>query len=338
MKPDLNHCIVVIVWASVQSRAKHWAEVMNAPIYYVSRRPFGSISMFLAPLRYILQAVDTWRILWQHRPALIHVTNPPFFAPLIVSWYCKISGAHYVMDTHSPALYSRRWGWSLAFQRCLARQACLNIVDQERFRKMFEEFGARTVVMERPPAGVALPAPAKRTFGKPLEITVVNTFAPDEPLKPIYQAARKLPDVRFYILGDKRFAPRGTFDNVPENVSFTGYLLGEKYWQRIMSSNAVMCLTTYPYSLLAGGQDGMLAGVPLILSRQPALTDYFTKGTIFVEHTPDSIVEGIQQIKRKEQELRREISELLEEKRLLWKKNYRAIEEILENYCENNSK
>lgn len=329
MKPALDHRIAVIVWASVQSRAKHWAEVMNAPIYYISRRPFGSISMFLAPLRYILQAVDTWRILWQHRPALVHVTNPPFFAPLIVYWYCKLSGARYIMDTHSPALYSRRWGWSLAFQQYLARRACLNIVDQARFKKMFTEFGARTVILERPPSSVFLPAPIKRPPKKPFEITVVNTFAPDEPLKPIYQAARKLPDVRFYVLGDKRFAPRGTFDNVPENVFFTGYLLGNEYWQCIMSSNAVICLTTYPYSLLAGAQDGMLAGTPLILSRQPALTDYFTKGTVFVDNAPESIVEGIQQITHKEQELRREISELLEEKRLLWEKNYRAIEEII---------
>jgi len=328
-KPSLNGRIAVIVWAAMQDRAMRWAEVMNAPIYYVSRKPFGSSSVFLTPLRYILQAVDTWLILWRQRPELVHVTNPPFLAPLAVYLYCQITGAKYMMDTHSPALYSRRWGWTFLFQRYLAKHAYLNIVDQERFKRMFEECGARAVVLQRPPVNVLLPRPIEHLGNGIVEITVINTFAPDEPLEPIYQAARKLTDVVFYILGDKRLAPPGTFDNVPENVCFTGYLHDNEYWQRVMSSTAVMCLTTYPYSLLAGAQDGMLAGIPLIISRQPVLIEYFTKGTIFVDHTPDSIVDGIQQLRSREAELRREILDLLTEKRLLWEKNYQVINEII---------
>lgn len=329
MKPDLDGRIAVIVWAAGQDRAKGFARVLNAPIYYVSRTPFGSDSKVLTPLRYFLQAMDTWRILRRQKPALIHVTNPPFLAPLVVHLYCCVTGAKYIMDTHSPALYSRRWGWTLPFQRYLAKRACLNVVDQERYRKMFEAFSARAVVLQRAPVDLHLPPPTGHLSGKPWEITVINTFAPDEPLQPIYQAAKRLTDVQFYVLGDKRFAPPDAFDNVPENVTLTGYLRGDEYWQRIVSSNAIMCLTTYPYSLLAGGQDGMMAGIPLIISRQPALTDYFTDGAVFVENTANSIIEGVQQIRRREPYLRQEISNLFVQKRLLWKTNFQIFDEIV---------
>jgi glycosyltransferase involved in cell wall biosynthesis len=329
MKPDLDRRIAVIVWAAVQDRAKAYAQVLNAPVYFVSRRPFGSNARLLTPLRYFLQALETLGILWRQKPALIHVTNPPFLAPLIVYLYCCLTGAKYIMDTHSPAMYSRRWGWTFPIQRYLARRAYLNVVDQERYRKRFEAFGARTIVLQRPAVDVHLPPPIGHASGKPIEITVINTFAPDEPLQPIYQAADSLKDVHFYVLGDKRFAPPGAFDQVPENVTFTGYLRGDDYWQRIVSSNAVMCLTTYPYSLLAGGQDGMRAGIPLIISRQPVLTDYFTDGTVFVENTAESIVEGIQQIRCREQDLRREITELSGQKRSLWQTNFQVFDQIV---------
>jgi hypothetical protein len=214
-------------------------------------------------------------------------------------------------------------------QRALARPALVNIVDQERYKVLFESWGARAVILQRPPADIVLPEPKLHSSGNLLEITVVNTFAPDEPLESIYQAARRLTNVHFYILGDTKLAPSGILDNVPENVSFTGYLLGDDYWQRIVSSNAIMSLTTYPYSLLAGAQDGMLAGVPLIISRQPVLTDYFTSGTVFIENTPDSIVEGVKQIRHRERDLRREISELAAEKRQLWKDNFQICNQII---------
>lgn len=336
MKSTLDQRIAVIVWAASQDRAKRWAEVLNAPIYFVSRLPFGSPSIFLAPLRYILQAMETWQILWRQRPLLIHVTNPPFFAPLVVFIYCRITGAKFMMDTHSPALYSRRWGWSLVFQKYLAKRAVLNIVDQDRFKKMFEGIGARAAILQRPPVDITLPEPIAHQSGRSMEITVVNTFAPDEPLEPIYHAAEKLTDVHFYILGDTRYAPGGIINKAPVNVSFTDYLHGEDYWRRIVSSDAVMCLTIYPYSLLAGAQDGMLAGVPIIISRQPVLVDYFTKGTVFVENTADGIVDGIQQVRSHGAVLRRELSELLAEKRLLWKESYQAIDEIVGELCERN--
>jgi glycosyltransferase involved in cell wall biosynthesis len=91
-----------------------------------------------------------------------------------------------------------------------------------------------------------------------------------------------------------------------------------------------MTLTTYPHSLLAGGTDGMAVGRPIILSRQPALTEYFTKGTIFVDNSQESIVDGICQLQREQNRLRQEIMELAIEKRQLWEINFQKLMSLIE--------
>lgn len=325
MSNPLDNRVAVIVWAQSQDHAKKWAEIFNAPIYFIFHKPFGLSFKALLPLRYLLQIYDTWQVLWRQKPSLIHVTNPPVLAPLVVDWYCRLRRAKFVMETHSPALFSRRWGWTLPLQRALSRRALVNIVDQKKFKQLFESWGSKTAVLSKPPLRIVLHQPDTHQTQTSLQITVVNTFSPDEPLEPIFLAAQQLNDVIFFVLGDIEIAHPGVLEKAPKNVRFTGYLKNDDYWHQLASSDAVMSLTTYPYSLLAGAQDGMCVGAPLIISRQPALEDYFTRGTIFVHNTGEDIVEGINLLKVEKKRLRREIAELYMEKRRLWNSDCEAF-------------
>jgi hypothetical protein len=161
-------------------------------------------------------------------------------------------------------------------------------------------------------------------------VTVVNTFNPDEPLEPILGAAKLLPQVRFFILGNTDLADRRLLRSAPDNVRFTGYLWHDAYWSQLRDSQAIMVLTNYPYSLLAGAQDGVDVRRPLILSRQPALTDYFTKGTVFVDNSIQSIVDAIQTVQRQEHQLTQEIVEFAAEKRLQWEANFQELLTLIE--------
>lgn len=73
----------------------------------------------------------------------------------------------------------------------------------------------------------------------------------------------------------------------------------------------------------------MAIGKPPILSRQPVLTEYFTKGAVFVDHTVDSIVDGIRRHRSQESRLTEEIVELAEEKRRLWNVAFCELVELL---------
>jgi glycosyltransferase involved in cell wall biosynthesis len=306
-----------------------FARQLNSPLYNIHyllyKRPY------IAPFKYIPQALTTWWILFRERPRYVYVTNPPVFAALCVFIFCKLRGAEYIMDTHPPALYSRKWAWSLPLQRFLARRALVNVTDQERFKTLFEqEWGARTIVLQNPPKNP--PYQSLRQLGhvNRFDVAVVNTFAADEPLDIILDAAQQLPNTHFYVMGDTQLGNPDVIAGAPENVTFTGYLRGDDYWSRLYSSRAVMVLTTYPYSLLGGAQDAVALHKPLILSEQPALTEYFTKGAVFVQNTVEGIVKGVTAIIEHERELGQEVIELSEEHTRQWEHNFKSFVTFIE--------
>lgn len=327
---ELDNRIAVISWAEFQDRAFQYAKCLNAPMYFIHRTIMGNNSKITAPFRYVLQSIDTWRVLNNQKPRVIHVTNPPVFAAMVVSRYCQRNRAHFILDTHPPGLYSRRWSWSLPLQRAMMRKALINIVDQQRYKSMLESWGGKAIIQVNPLFQKNFPNSKGDRKKDLLEITVVNTFAEDEPLTPILRAAEHSPNAHFYILGDARLADAKVLENPPKNVTFTGYLKGDDYWKQISRSHAVMCLTTYPYSLLAGAKDGMMVETPLILSDQPILREYFTRGALFITHTPESISEAISELTANQSMLDQEISTLWQEKQLAWKSNITQLRQIIE--------
>ncbi len=318
-----EHKMIVIAWAERLDNASDFARRVGAPFYPIYARGLDS-SRLLVPLRYLNQTWRTWKLFLKEKPAVVHVTNPPILAALNVFLYCKLFGAQYILCTHPPALYSKKWAWTVPLLRFLARKALINTLDQERFRVMFESWGAPSLVLTKMPRAYT-PAPFERSQDGRYPITVVNTFAPDEPILPILEAGRAMPDVHFYVLGNTALADPEVLASAPENVTFTGWLSHDEYWDQLKRSRAVMTLTTYPHSLVAGGTDGMSVGRPLLLSKQPALTDHFTKGTVFVENTGASITEGVRLLQEKEALLRQEVLEMAVEKRQIWETNYQEL-------------
>lgn len=320
--------LVAVVWAPHESRTAQFAERLKAPVHYIHylqyKRPL------VAPIKYIGQWFKTWQVLFGQRPRFVYVTNPPVFAALCVALYCRATGNKYVMDTHSPALYSRKWGWTVPLQRLLAKGAWVNIVDQIRYQKLFESWGGRALVLEKPPKAAPYEKLVTPTPTEYFDVAVVNTFAADEPVDIILEAARQMPNVRFFIMGDKSMAPAGLLERAPANAIFTGYLLQDAYWQQLYSARAVMVLTTYPYSLLGGGQDGAILHKPLVLSAQPALVEYFTKGTIFIPNTADGIIKGVQQVQAQETQLIQDIAELGEAHNKKWEANFLKLVELVQ--------
>lgn len=315
--------IVAILWAPEEGRTTEFAKHLGATLYRIHylhyKRPMW------APIKYPPQCLKTWAVLLRQRPSVVYVMNPPVFAALSVFIYCRLFGASYVMDTHSPALYSRKWAWTVPLQRALAKQALGNIVDQDRFKHLFESWGAKALVLAQPPPSIPSDRLIDSADPNQFSVTVVNTFASDEPLEIVLGAAEQLSEFRFFVLGDTGLAKKALLRAAPDNVVFTGYLLGDAYWNQLHSSRVVMVLTTYPYSLLAGAQEAMGIGKPLILSKQPALTEFFTKGAVFVDHSVEGIVDGIREAQAQEHRLTQEIAHLAVGKQKRWEAGFREL-------------
>lgn len=303
-RPDVS----VVVWAPHEARSAAFARWLDAPLhtvhYLAARRPA------VAPLKYVLQWAKTYLVLARERPRTVYVTNSPPFAGLCVWSYCVATGTRLVVDTHPPSLYGRKWRWARPIQRFVTRRADLNVIDQQRFADLLASWGARVVVLTNPPTIVPESARAAPAADDPPTFTYVGTFGSDEPLEILLDAARRMPEARFFVLGDTALAKRSYLEGAPDNVTFTGYVTGDAYWRRLTSSHGIVVLTTHEHSLLGAAQDARSAGVPLVVSDQPTLREAFTAGTTFVPNTPDGMLEGLQRVVREGDALRREMVEL----------------------------
>ncbi len=76
-------------------------------------------------------------------------------------------------------------------------------------------------------------------------MVVVNSFAVDEPLAELLEAARRLPELRFFVTGNPELARRGLLASKPTNVEFTGFVSEEKYAGLLRAADVVVVLTTH---------------------------------------------------------------------------------------------
>lgn len=318
--------IVAIAWAPYQDHVEKYANQLGAQLYNVHYFSFQNPA--LAPIKYVPQTLRTWLILMHEHPTAVYILNPPVFAPLVVWAYCVFSGAKILMDTHYSALYGTKWKWLLPVTRFLAKRAIINIVDQERNKRLLNSWNAEAIVLEKPPYQEFDTARRDVTRDR-FNIVVINTFAEDDPVEIILEAATLCADIDWYILGDPKRARQSLLTRVSKNVTFTGYLLKEDYWNCLFPANAVMALTTREYSLMAGAIDGLSIDKPLILSRQPALEEYFTKGVVFVDNEARSIARGVREFQKLEKQLIGEIASLHNEKRIKWEKSFAYLQNVV---------
>lgn len=316
---------VAIVWAPQESRTEWIASELGAEVWHIHyfkyKRPL------YAPLKYPLQAISTlWRLV-RHRPTTVYVTNPPVFAPLMVALYCLFTRTRFVMDTHPPSLYHPKLKWSVPLQKVLARRAIANVTDQERFRQLMQGWGARTVVLERPPMVLASPP---LPFDSPVRVLVINTFAVDEPIEPLLEAAAACPEIEMRITGDLARADRDQVERAPDNVTFTGYLRGEDYWNQLRDATVVVALTTWEHSFLLAIQDAMTVRRPLVTSDQPVLREVLGDDAVLVSNDGPSIAAGIREAIERRDELadRIELARHAADER--WRTGFGELLEIIE--------
>lgn len=316
----------MISWAPYSRMSSTFAKELGGKLFCIHYLRFQSPP--IAPIKYVLQTVKTLQILFREKPRAIHVQNPPFVSGVVVDWYCRLTGAKYVLHYHSAA-FDPIWKWALPFQKMIARRAVTNIVTNQHWADVVSGWGGNTLVMVDPfnelPQGE--PFPVKRNG---FAVAFVSTFAEDEPTEAVLEAARMLPDVHFYVTGDKRKKPAGFFENAPPNVTFTGFLDPDRRYPGLLRAvDAVMVLTTRDYTLQLGGCEAAAVRKPLITSDWPYLREVFSRGTAFVEATPESIQQGILQVQGDYPRYCEEIARLRGEKQQEWNLRLKQLEEMM---------
>lgn len=293
-------------------------------IYSTTRR-----GLLVAPVKYGYQAIRTLALLFTRRPQIVFVQSPPSFAVLFVFLYCLLTGSRYIVDAHSAAFQMPFWTKPAWLYRLLARRAVATLVTNEHFAERLEGWGARAFILRDIPT--EFPREGSYPFQNgAFNVAVVNTFAPDEPLAAVLEAAAHLPDVDFYITGKTSRAPAGLLDRAPGNVHFTGFLPDATYYALLASSHAVMCLTTRDNTMQRGACEALSLGRPIVTSDWPLLRAYFNQGAVHVPNTSGGVREGLRALRRDYAAFEAGVRALQQAQRQEWNQKVRELVRLIE--------
>jgi glycosyltransferase involved in cell wall biosynthesis len=265
--------------------------------------------------RYPRQMASTVRALLGRRPRGVLVQHPPSPVVWAVAVYAAVSGARFVIDAHSDAFQRARWLRPLWLTRFLVRRAEAVLVTDPFWAQTVTGWGGRAIV--NPDVPTTFEADAAYPVADGFSVAVVNTWAADEPIEAIVDAARELPEVTFHVTGraDARVAALG---ELPRNVRFTDFLPEPAYYALLASASAVMCLTTRDHTMQRGACEALSLGRPIITSDWPLLRDYFARGTVHVGAAPASIRDGVARMRREYDRNLAAITDLRESRRHEW--------------------
>lgn len=317
--------MIFIAWTRYNRRSDLLAQHLGATMQHVAYGRHGALLQ--APLRYLVLALRTWRMLRRESPDVVFVQNPPIFCVLTVFCYTRLYGGRYVIDSHTAAFLSPKWRWSLGLHRWLSRRAVTTIVTNNQLREQVQGWGCHSSVIGFTPANY--PAGDSFPLTGAFNVGVVSTGAEDEPLDVVFEAARGLSDVRFYISGDTRRVDPAVLAQRPANCELTGYLPYAQYVGLLRGVDVVIDLTTRDHTLLLGAFEAVSLGTPLIISDWPVLRDYFSQGTIHIPNTVDGIRAGVRQAQQECAALRAAIVRLREQLDVDWNHKFAELQQLL---------
>lgn len=313
---------VFLVWAPSSPRAEGLAKLLNARLYQLTYKFKRKI---YAPIKYPLLFSQSLRILKRERPDLVVCQDPPVFCALAVLIYRYFSEMQtmLVVDAHTAA-FGRPWSYIRWLHRLVMRKAVAVLVTNAELRDyVLHNYEITPVVLEDKvpdikPADISQ-TQSQDTLGTNFKVAVISSFAPDEPIAEIMQAAEMLPDVKFYITGD---STKSEIDLSikPENVTLTGFLDKESYLALLGRADALMVLTKRDMTMLAGAYEALALGKPLITSDWLPLKRYFSKGAVYTDNSPQQIVQAVRLVQQNKDKLADDAALLRFEKEKEWNK------------------
>jgi len=326
-----NSRIVFLVWDRQSVRAYGISKHIGASLHFLSTSP-----RLMRPVLLI----KTLKILKKERPRIIICQSPPiacaFIAMVYRHLFAWMSKPKVIIDLHTGAI-SRPWSKNLS--TLIMKQASANIVTNKEFQNdVIQNYHIKPLVLEDPiPDFTDILLFAKNQEGYKIvqkaffNVAVISSFAYDEPLKAVFDAALQLPNVYFYITGDKKTADQKLLTKKSDNIIITGFLDYNTYVDLLQKVDVIMDLTTESISIVSGGYEAVALEQPLILTNWIPLKRYFNKGTICISNTSDEIRKAIMVAMTKKEELSKEMHQLKIERTKEWEEKISNFYHLLTN-------
>ncbi len=259
-------------------------------------------------MRYIRLGLSTVQLLLRARPAVLFLQTPSVALAMIAVLLRPFCGRYrIIMDAHNEAVTPYTYTqWPVPqLHRFTIRSADLTIVTNPALVAVIDKIGGQAFVLpDRLPATPIEHASFPEAL-TPFRVMVVATYAADEPIAEIIEAARLLgSEYEFRITGRETKLPAEQRARLPRNVIQTGFLSEHDYWVLMNENHAVLDFTLKPNCLVCGAYEGLALLRPMILSDNEATVALFGRVAVFpASHTAKAIAEAVRACRGRHGEL-----------------------------------
>jgi glycosyltransferase involved in cell wall biosynthesis len=271
-------------------------------------------------------------LLRARRPSVLWMQLPPVPLLWAVLWYRRTEdpALKVVADCHN-ATFGRRWG-RVPFGLRLMNSCDLVMVHNEDVLERACGLGLdaqRLFVLEDVPplheASPPRPPPAFLADRPRPWILFPGSFASDEPVRELLQAARLSPAWTFVLTGRAGNAMRSghDVDEPPPNVLLPGYLPTAEFDGLLRSSDVVLALTREDGIQLSACNEGLGFGKAMVVSDTPLLRRLFAEGALMADSSrPEALRSAIEQALTRRTALEAASRALAVRRRTRWRQRF----------------
>lgn len=292
-----------IAWTSFQRRQVSMADDAGFECVFLPISAKGRVGKVWAYLKNLIQTVGALRAA---RPGVVWVQLPQvpvLWAALLYRWLLR-RDAKIVADCHN-AMFRPPWS-RFPLGLSLFRYCDCVVVHNEMVEAQALALGVpgqRILVVEDVPPQInredAVPEPkCLERFPKPW-VVFPGSFAADEPIGEVLDAARQAPDITFVVTGKTHNARKHGHDisAPPPNVVMPGFLALEEFDRLLRHADVVMGLTKIEGIQLSVCNEALGYGRPLVISNTDLLSSLFGESARVVDsQSPTDIVAGVRDV------------------------------------------
>lgn len=286
-----------IAWIGFQRRQLSMQRFFGFSVHFfpIQRR----IPRVKKALAYLKAGMETWRLLHAEKPEVVWVQVPqtPLLWVALLYRFLSSRTIRVVADCHN-AMFRAPWN-RLPFTRQVLNACDLVVVHNDSVVEQAIRDGVSeslVVVVEDPPADFSRVESPSCSLPRPW-VLFPASFAADEPIAELFEAARLLPDVSFLVTGNVRnLRQEELLLNKPVNLHLLGFVPNHEFDGLVMKADAVLALTIHDGIQLSVCGEAVGAGRPLVVSDTTLLRRLYPVGSVFVKPTAVALAQGVTEI------------------------------------------
>ena len=230
--------------------------------------------------------------LFKHKPQNLIVQNPSIILALEACLFRRFFKYKLIVDAHNGGLIPDVVTLPVlqSIYQYVQKFADITLVSNRYLGEVVEKNKGTPFVLPDKLPDIKFD---KSTVNVKIKVVYICTFAIDDPYLAVLEACRMLPEgINVYFTGNYNKSDI-LKKNISKNITLTGFLSDQKYWDLLKSADLIIDLTTRRDCLVCGAYEAVSTETPMILSNSRVLREFFNKGAVFTEVEASEIASAI---------------------------------------------